>query len=125
MKVYVASPWSDRNLAATFAERLEARGVEITHKWWLKEGDYEEITPEFARECAEKDFFGVYDADCLLLINTSLSEGKAVEMGLALAWGVPIVAVGKPSRNLFHHLPQVKWTESAIEACELVKESVL
>src|ERR1700681_2522273 len=42
-------------------------------------------------------------------LNLESSEGKAVEQGIALGAGIPIVGVGVPGSNVFQHLPEYTW----------------
>lgn len=112
MKVYIAAPWVDRELAREFAKRVEDRGITITHKWWEIEGEESDI--EKMEQCARLDWNGVADADRLILLNTRKSEGKAFEQGLACAFGIPIIAVGirgAESKNVFHYLPDYTWVD--------------
>ena len=121
-KIYLAAPWDHKDEMPEIAEKLEAQGWTITRKWWQ---DDEESKP---LECATEDRNGVYNADCLLLINSKKSEGKAVEQGIAIARGIPIIAVGvkgEHAKNVFHHLPIYYWTEkldTAIQILDFVKE---
>lgn len=123
MKVYIAGPWADRELVKVISQGFDDRGVEITHRWWDFEGDYSEV--EKMAEYARLDLEGVRAADVLVLINTRKSEGKAVEQGLALAWGKPIIGVGEKgaeSKNVFHHLPAYTWVDDPSGVWEILLE---
>jgi nucleoside 2-deoxyribosyltransferase len=122
-RVYVAGPWVDRHNAANIGDVLEQAGHTITHKWWAYEGKGEEFETEaFMQDCAEKDVDGVKHADKVVVLNTHKSEGKAVEQGLAIAYGVPIIVITpgeKPTSNIFHHLPcytHVQTVQQMLEA---------
>src|SRR5689334_12067007 len=95
-RVYVAGPWVDREFAKNVAATLAARGYEITQDWWNFESRAAAAKdkPAFLNLCAELDKRGVRTADAVVLINSSKSEGKAVEQGLAIAYGIPIIAIG-------------------------------
>lgn len=123
MRVYLAAPWVDRTKMEPIAKLLEEHGFELTHKWWKTEDIPESArTSAMLEEQAQNDFKGVYTADFVLVINSSKSEGKAVEQGIALARGIPIYIVGsrgEHSKNVFHYLPNYRWhdtVESAIRA---------
>jgi Nucleoside 2-deoxyribosyltransferase len=121
IRAYIAAPWVSRDLARAFASRCADRGIFITHPWWDYEGEFDEHAKmaEFAR----LDLEGVRRADVVILLNTAKSEGKAVEQGLALAWGKPIVAVGKlgeESLNIFHHLPAYTWVDDTEKVWEVL-----
>lgn len=111
-RVYVAAPYAYRWDAKHIAERLEALGYEITQRWWEFEGSEQEKGSAFLSMCADLDVRGVRTADVMFLINCSKSEGKAVEQGIAVTLGIPIIAVGKRgefSANVFHYLPNYTW----------------
>jgi nucleoside 2-deoxyribosyltransferase len=120
--VYIAAPWTEREAAKQAASLLEAAGYTVTEPWWEHPVvDVEHLSDhtEELRNQASKDWQGVRRADALLLLNLKASEGKAVEQGLALAAGIPIVAVGQPGvpyPNVFHFLPHYYWVGSVEEA---------
>lgn len=125
MKIYIAAPWIDREAMPAIATRFENDGHTITHKWWEAENTPE--SPEAVKihsGHAFDDWNGVVSADTLVLLNTSKSEGKAVEQGLAIASDIPIVAVGQRgalSKNVFHYLPCYTWVddiEGALDVCK-------
>ena len=103
MKIYIAGPWVDRKAVNEFSAILEKAGFEITHAWW----NYEESKNNSSREACD-DLEGVRRADAVVVWNTALSEGKATEQGLAIAWNKPIVCLtpdGFPVKtNIFHVL---------------------
>jgi nucleoside 2-deoxyribosyltransferase len=127
LRIYIAAPWVDRELAIKLAERLEAKGHTITHKWWefenKNEGQHlesylEAYSHDYLRSCAIDDVNGVKNADKVVLLDTKKSEGKAVEQGIAIALGIPIIAVGRigsQSMNVFHHLDNYTWVNDATE----------
>lgn len=125
MNIYIAAPWKDRGPIPWIASELEDRGHKITHKWWEYEGtDQTAESHEFLRECAIHDVEGVLNADVVLLINSSKSEGKAVEQGLAIAAGKTIIGVGQngESMNVFHHLDNYKWVEGIEAAYDAIEQ---
>lgn len=124
-RIYVAAPWIARAEARDLATTLEAYGYTITQPWWQFEGDETGCTPEFLRKCGEADIRGVRTADALVLINSFKSEGKAVEQGLALAYGIPIIAIGARgaySNNVFHYTLPYIWVRDSREAIQKLKE---
>src|SRR2546430_620777 len=97
-KIYIAAPWIDRELAADAAAKFEAEGFEVTHKWWIVETEDTRPLEEraaYLEEHAYLDWDGVMAANILVLIHSAKSEGKAVEQGIALMRGIPIVAIGE------------------------------
>lgn len=123
-KIYIAAPWIDREQLPAIASQFEAQGHTITWKWWqtddIAEGSSNEAKLE---EQALHDLNGVLEAEALVLLNTKKSEGKAVEQGIAIANGTPIIAVGErgiESKNVFHYLSVYTWVPTIEEAlCQL------
>lgn len=126
MRVYVAAPWVDREMAKDVALTFELAGHEVTERWWLHPdvpGYPLDVTPEEHEELAEqavRDFIGVVRAHVVVLLNTGKSEGKAVETGVAMAGNKPVVLVGDRS-NIFHFLPNVFQVADVDAALELLR----
>lgn len=120
MIIYLAAPWKHREAARQTALVLESKGHEITEPWW----DHEDVSledPDAVEELADQaslDYYGVLNAELLLLLNLEKSEGKAVEQGIALLAGLPILAIGSEKTNVFQHLPCYKWVGTLDEALE-------
>ncbi len=125
-RVYLAAPWVDRERMEDIASIYTDHGYDITHRWWFAESKQ---VPEaerlaFLKQCGNDDINGVLDADHLVVYNTAKSEGKAVEQGIAIGAGIPIIMVGKLgefSNNVFHYTNRYHWvnnTEEAIEELE-------
>ncbi len=112
MRVYIAAPWVARDWVRVFAQSFDDRGIIITHRWWDLEGEFDDH--EQMIHHAALDVNGVLSADVLVLYDQSKSEGKAVEQGLAIASGIPIVALGvrgQQAKNIFHHLDCYTWVD--------------
>lgn len=127
MQLYLAAPWIDRELMPAIATKFETAGHTITHKWWESEGaPFDERRFQVLQLHAIKDYQGVIDADKLVLLNTAMSEGKSVEIGIALASGLDVIGIGKAGEfgnNVFHFLPEFTWVDSVEDAIvELGKE---
>jgi nucleoside 2-deoxyribosyltransferase len=124
VKIYIAGPWVDRAQMPGVASLIEGLGHTITHKWWEHDDIAEGVkTAKILQEQATLDQEGVVNADMLILINSSKSEGKATEQGMALALGKPIVAVGKlgaVSTNVFHYLPSYRWVDNLEEMVKVL-----
>lgn len=127
MKVYIAAPFIEKDRMPEISKRLEGMGLEVTHKWWQVEGlanEDEKCSPLEMRKHAELDRDGVKAADLVLLINSSKSEGKAVEQGIALANNIPIIAVGKlgeHSKNVFHYMGLYHWVDDIDKAYTVIE----
>ncbi len=124
MRVYLAGPWAERTSMPRAAAQLELAGHSVTHRWWEFEDDPVDGYPsnkdsDALTNHAINDFIGVVTADVVVLVNSAMSEGKAVETGIAIAGNKPIVLVGVRS-NLFHYLPNVHIVDSVDAAVELL-----
>lgn len=110
MKVYVAA--SDRELARTWAKRLEAEGHTITSRW-LYDGQWKPPVYDDTerRRGALNDHEDVENCEVLILQaddqRKCVGGGKHVEMGIALALDKPCFVVGERG-NIFHWHPLVK-----------------
>ena len=108
MNLYLAAPWASRDTLPAIATQFEAAGHTIIERWW-EHADVDFANPRNIPELediATRDFMGVVQADVLVVINSALSEGKAVEMGIAIARFIPIILVGTRT-NIFHFIPSV------------------
>lgn len=129
--VYVAAPWIHGGDALEAKRKLEEAGIRVTSRWlrrvkgnvdpsynYMKDSSY---TPEDGEREAEMDISDVMVADYVVVLNSAKSEGKAVEQGLAIAYGIPIILVGKGS-NTFHYLSKVVTIVGSVEeAINLIK----
>src|SRR3954462_13332354 len=104
MKIYVAAPWVRRPEAIEVGKRFVAAGHELTCRWFdhQTDGDPMDSTgvtcnPASIRFQATEDIADVRRADVLIVLNLQKSEGKAVETGIAIAAGIPVVSVGPRS----------------------------
>lgn len=117
--IYVAAPWIYKDEARTVISQFRTAGVKVSSSWADFAGD--SVDPEVLINEARRDWDEVREADALVLLNWEKSEGKSVETGLALAYGLPIIAVGKPS-NVFHYLKNhFIWVDSVEQAIIEVK----
>lgn len=127
MRIYVAAPWLRKPDAIAFANRLRALGHEITSRWFEHEGDPNDSTGakidiEEIRQQAQQDIEDVRRAEAIIVLNLQKSEGKAVETGIAITSGIPVISVGSRS-NIFQALGLEVATED--EAIAAVQAGVL
>lgn len=117
MRLYIAAPWNNKDEARAAALLFEKAGHTITQKWWNE-------PPGADLDCsARADWKGVTTANVVIVLNIAKSEGKAVEQGIALQAGIPIVGVrGRKQLNVFQHLtPEFTWLQTVEEAIEYLK----
>lgn len=121
--MYLAAPWVCKPEATAAAALLEAAGHTITKAWWehreisIHDKSYEDEL----RGQAHEDLMGVIEARAIVVLNLKISEGKAVETGIALAMNKPMIFVG-PRSNIFQTMgTEVDTIEAAIEVLKTAK----
>jgi nucleoside 2-deoxyribosyltransferase len=125
MRVYIAAPWLRRPEAIEAGERFKAAGHELTCRWFQHETDGDPLDstgltcdPAGIVFQANEDIADVQDADVLVVLNLQMSEGKAVETGIAIATGIPVISVGARS-NIFQSLGyEVDTVDDALDLLE-------
>lgn len=125
--IYLAAPWVRREDAREALIKFEEAGLEVTARWINVHPDtpLEGINDraELVRQASE-DLADIMRSDVFVILNLELSEGKATELGVAYALGVPVLLVGERSRNIFYHLPGVHRVDSVEEAIEAITSAV-
>lgn len=121
-KVYIAAPWVEKDgLVKEVRDKLVNLGFVVTSRWIDFPGNTDNA--EILAQEADNDWDDVERADILLLLNLqprgSETSGKAVETGIALANGLAIYMVGKPS-NVFHYIINQRF-DTVDEAIEAIK----
>lgn len=107
MKIYVAAKFEEGPKVQKVYEKLRARGHKITHDWTTEDADKFKNVNGYSEQCAKSDYYGVLEADAVLLFNHDRLYGGATEMGIAIAAGVPVYVVGREIReNIFFNLPR-------------------
>lgn len=129
MRVYVACPWKHKHEAISAAILLRVKGYEISSRWHDlisdgKESDGSDTHPDICRQEAVHDVADVISSDVVLVLNIEKSEGKAVEQGIAIAHGIPIIVIGTRS-NVFQYLPTVRVVSTLVEASRLLASLAL
>lgn len=120
MKVYLASPYSQKEQMKIYAAELRAGDVICTASW-LDEPhspatQLSEVSPEDNKKYAIQDIKDVQAADILVFFadstKTIVRAGRHVEFGIAVQRRIPIYVIGG-YENIFHFLPRVihftKW----------------
>lgn len=105
MRIYIAHNYDCRDfLKGTLIPDLVAAGHEVTSRW-ITDPEHELYGPNNE---AEVDLQDVWEANVLVLFVDQCGDrpgrGKYVELGLALAWGKPVVLVGKAEDCVFYRL---------------------
>jgi nucleoside 2-deoxyribosyltransferase len=122
-KVYVAAPFKCKDEAKKALTAITEAGFGVTARWIYEhpeqnKGDYSTFRKE-----AQDDLMDITRSDVLVLLNLTLSEGKAFEAGFAIAMGIPVVVVGEisPTSNVFYYLDTITkcaTLNDAINYCE-------
>lgn len=112
MTIYLASRYQDHPLMREWRNELEKRGFVVRSRWI--EGNHE-ITD--VDNDSERRRFALEDMEdlrraSLVIVRSDPSffrsgrGGRHVELGMALAWGKPIILVGE-RENVFHWLHDI------------------
>lgn len=121
--VYIAAPWAKKEYAGEIRKQCQDAGIDVTSGWIDFPGDSHDV--EVLKTEAKNDWNDVVRAEGFFLLNLQKrgeeTSGKAVETGLALAYGKPIFMVGERS-NVFQYLSQVRCYESVGAAIEGIKD---
>lgn len=131
MRVYIAARFSRQHEVAACAGDLEARGIEVTSRWFRGGHEWdgspdEDIPVERLSRFAQEDLDDLVAADVLVCLTESPRSGPSrggrhVEFGYALARQMPVLTVGY-RENVFYCLPAVQYAESweaALDALSL------
>ena len=115
--VYLAGRYDRRR-------ELEAKAAMLPDDWrssarWLT-GAHEGATdPDVLQRCAREDLEDIRSSDVLVAFTEGpdvghTSGGRHVEVGYAIAMGLPVIVVG-PVENVFYHgMPRYETWEEAI-----------
>ncbi len=117
MKIYVAGPWITRADSKAFAQQLRDKGHTVTSRWHDMDGD--STDPNVLRTEAVNDLHDILSSEMMIVLNTSKSEGKAFEQGVAFWRGLPILIVGQPS-NVFHYMPHFTFVSDIAAALNVL-----
>lgn len=121
-RIYLAAPWVYRVEAREAKQALVNAGLSVVSGWTEREegnGTYDQDAA-FLQHHAKLDADEVQAADTLVILNLTKSEGKASEMGMALAQGKRVVLVGPRTGNIFYHLPEVEQVDTLDAAIALL-----
>lgn len=134
---YIAGRYALREKLLGAARHLQFSGISVTSRWL--HGLTDQTVPETKMldaelgEFARQDLLDIRRADYLILFGESpeigyTTGGRMVEMGYALALGIPVVLIG-PHENVFSRLPVtglstggVHRVSSILEAVEFIME---
>lgn len=124
MRVYIAAPWKHRVTAASIAQLLRTTGFIISSRWHdqFPDNSAETIDPAVALREALCDWADIEAADAMLVLNIEKSEGKAVEQGMALVMGLPIVVIGGEKFHVFQYLATYRFVESLEAAIATLRD---
>lgn len=104
MKIFLAAPWAHRELANHAADKLRLAGFAVTSRWLTAE---ETDEPAELIQQALNDAEDIIASDIVVVLNTQErgkeTSGKAVETGIALGIGRPVIIVGART-NIYHYL---------------------
>lgn len=116
MRIYVAAKFEEKERVKALYDALEKAGHQITHKWIGEDasGLVGEALKSYLRTQADRDVEGVVSCDVLVLLPHEKGRGLYVELGVALAFVKPVVAVGSlesAPNCIFLTTDEVVWVE--------------
>jgi nucleoside 2-deoxyribosyltransferase len=119
IRIYTAGPWADREMMREVAAKLQQAGYVVECRWLTHE-EYPLDHPnrqQYLKEQALNDIEDLLDSDMLVYVKSRMSEGKATELGIAIATLKPIILIGERVNNVFLNLeiPAFDTIEAAIE----------
>lgn len=109
ISVYIAARFQDQPEARKLRDQLHELGIGCTSRWLEEEPSLDATLSDAHRErLAEMDMLDVRRAQALVLYNPEEKAkigtgGCHTEVGMALAWGIPVILYGARS-NIFHYL---------------------
>lgn len=119
-RVYLAAPWVCIEAAGYMKQRMVDAGIDVISDWTEREEDSDK-NPNTQRDAAIIDMQQVRDCDALVLLSMKTrSEGKASEMGMAMALGKRIILVGPREGNVFYNHPMVEQVDTVWDAITLL-----
>lgn len=99
LRIYVAAPWDFRQEARALRDQLISSGYYVTSRWL----DIDE-TKTTQEEESWNDIHDVHLSEAMVVLNLKVSEGKAVEQGIAMEMQIPIIVVSDHGpQNVFQH----------------------
>lgn len=116
MNIYIACPWKHKDEAKRVKRLAELAGLTVSSRWidFVPDPLYVyEYPTQIMHDGAMKDIEDLGDSDGMLYLNLAKSEGKATELGYAIAMqsrglDMPIYVVGGKENNVFLHSDYVK-----------------
>lgn len=123
-RIYLAGPWVRRAEVRIARNVFVQSGITVGSRWIdFDAGSVNEYDPSVQAREALNDWEDLHEAEALVLLNLEKSEGKAVETGIALTRGIPVIVIGQRT-NVFHHLPQVHIVETIGDAIARLHEGI-
>lgn len=130
-RIYVAGSTKEAERCAEIMRRIRAVGGIVTHDWTRAmdvQGKWEEWMREQMYSCAAGDIHAVRNSDLMIFVlpydSRVTSRGAHVELGAAVALGIPILFLGTPSGSIFYSLAAAFFHDEE-ELIEHLTEKVL
>ena len=115
MKIYMAGYFNTRQRLYPWRDRIIATGHEVSSSWLhepreVPDHEYDSnkvLTVEEQEVVAVRDLDEIDQSDLVIVDTFDVTPrgGREVEIGYAMALGIPFWIVGPP-RNVFHHLAE-------------------
>lgn len=124
MKVYLSARYDRRLDLVPLRDELLAEGFGSTSTWLCGNLDHSTATAELEEaDIRESDVVVAFSEEPVMYSDRPFAArgGRHVEVGMALALGIPVIVVG-PAENIFHLLPEVTVVGSWFECKALLFE---
>jgi len=114
VRLYVASAFVNKFEVQKVQKALRKDRHTITHDWTKESADHLEAGSkeffEYLYKCGDADFFGVLNADALVVVaHPAMSDTKA-ELGIALGAGIPVYVLWPERRQCVFYGRTTRYT---------------
>lgn len=130
LRVFVSAPYCRRERAARFALSMARLGFTSAHAWYANPKDDCHLSPSDKRDLAAACHEAIADPRTVAFVHLieppelSSRGGTHVELGIALARGLCVIASGPVECNAFHFHPAVVRVADDGEALGVLSSSL-
>lgn len=112
-RIYVATSTKNVEMARELKQAIRESGREVTHDWTGIDHIFDHSLDDgedylAKKRAAENDLRGVRTADLLIYLGHELCFGANIELGAALAYGLPVWIINPSRGSVFFELDQIE-----------------
>ena len=130
MRIYLAAKYSRNPEMRIFRDHVESFGHTVTSRWINGNHELSGANDDVERmRFAIEDWIDLHDSHVVFWFSEPEAVegrnrgGRHVEFGLAIAWGIRIIVIGR-KENVFHYLPEVTHVQDITDALNCLMEGV-